>query len=72
MIAVFLSGFLLVYINNYLIYEIFFQIKAVLVIVLGYVQGKFSIMARDLESDYRKQYPELLDTACELPVIGGE
>ena len=24
------------------------------------------------ESDYRKQYPELLDTACELPVIGGE
>ena len=54
MIAVFLSGFLLVYINNYLIYEIFFLIKAVLVIVLGYVQGKFSKMARDLESDYRK------------------
>ena len=24
------------------------------------------------ESDYREQYPELLDTACELPVIGGE
>ena len=24
------------------------------------------------ESDYRTQYPELLDTACELPVVGGE
>ena len=24
------------------------------------------------ESDYREQYPELLDTACELPVSAGE
>ena len=53
MIVVFLSGFLLIYINNYLIYEIFFQIKIFLVFTLGYVHGKFSIMARDLELDFR-------------------
>jgi len=53
-ILVFLSGILLVYINNPLVYETFFQIKALLVLTLGYVHGKFSVMARDLESDYRK------------------
>ena len=53
-ILVFLSGLLLVYINNYLIYETFFQIKTILIFVLGYVHGKFSVMARDLELDFRK------------------
>jgi len=51
---VFLSGLLLVYINNFLIYETFFQIKAFFVFTLGYVHGKFSLMARDLELDFRK------------------
>lgn len=53
-ILVFTSGFFLVYINNYLIYETFFQIKTVFVFTLGYVHGKFSLMAKDLELDYRK------------------
>jgi len=51
---VFTSGLLLVYINNYLIYEVFFQTKAGLVFILGYTHGKFSLMAKDLELDFRK------------------
>ena len=53
-IFVFSSGLLLVYINNFLIYETFFQIKVFFVFTLGYAHGKFSLMARDLESDLRK------------------
>ena len=67
MITVFLSGFFLVYINNYLIYEIFFQIKVVLVFALGYVHGKFSIMARDLESDFRKHKDRYYKIWNEVP-----
>ena len=53
-ILVFTSGLLLVYINNYLIYENFFQTKVGLVFTLGYTHGKFSLMAKDLELDFRK------------------
>ena len=67
MIVVFLSGFLLIYINNYLIYEIFFQIKIFFVFSLGYVHGKFSIMARDLESDFRKHKDTYYRVWNEVP-----
>jgi len=66
-IVVFLSGLLLVYINNYLIYETYFQIKATLVVFLGYVHGKFSIMARELESDFRKQKDSYYRIWNEVP-----
>ena len=66
-ILVFLSGLLLVYINNYLIYETFFQIKAFFVFTLGYVHGKFSLMARDLESDLRKHKDTYYKIWNEVP-----
>ena len=66
-ILVFSSGLLLVYINNYLIYEAFFQIKAFFVFTLGYAHGKFSLMARDLESDLRKHKDTYYKIWNEVP-----
>ena len=66
-ILVFSSGLLLVYINNYLIYEAFFQTKAFFVFTLGYTHGKFSLLARDLESDLRKHKDTYYKIWNEVP-----
>ena len=64
---VFSSGLILVYINNFLIYEIYFQIKFVLVLFLGYTHGKFSVMAREFESDFRKHKDTYYRVWNEVP-----
>ena len=53
MLAVFLSGFIMVYINTSLIYESYFQIKFVLALAMGFTHGKFTLMFKALENDKR-------------------
>ena len=51
MVAVFLSGSIMIFINISLIYELYFQIKIFLVLAMGYTHGKFTSMFKDFEQD---------------------
>ena len=52
-IFVFGSSLLMVYLNHYLIFEIYFQIKVIFVLIMGYIHGKYSKMYKELEKDTR-------------------
>lgn len=54
-IFVFGSGLLMVYLNYYLIFELHFQIKVILVLMMGYIHGKYSRMYKELENDRRNK-----------------
>ena len=54
-IFVFGTGLLMIYLNYYLIYELYFQVKVLLVLIMGYIHGKYSIMYKDLENDNRNK-----------------
>ena len=53
MLTVFLSGFLLIYINTNLLYELYFQLKIFLVLAMGFTHGKFTSMFKNFEIDKR-------------------
>ena len=52
---VFGSGLLMVYLNFYLILEHYFQVKVILVLMMGYIHGKYSKMYKELENDNRNK-----------------
>ena len=54
-ILVFVSGVLMIYLNYYLIFELYFQAKVILVLVMGYIHGKYSRMYKELENDNRNK-----------------
>ena len=54
-IFVFGSGLLMVYLNYYLIFELYFQVKVILVLMMGYTHGKYSRMYIELENDKRNK-----------------
>ncbi len=54
-IVVFGSGLLMIYLNYYLILELYFQVKVIFVLVMGYIHGKFSKMYKELENDNRSK-----------------
>ena len=54
-IVVFGSGLLMIYLNYYLIFELYFQIKVILVILMGYIHGRYSKMYKEFENDTRKR-----------------
>ena len=52
-IFVFGSGLLMTYLNYYLIFELYFQIKVIFVLLMGYIHGKYSRMCKELDNDTR-------------------
>ncbi len=54
MLAVFSTGFIMIYINTALIYELYFQIKLIFVLAMGFTHGKFTSMFKDFDLDKRK------------------
>ena len=52
-LVVFGSGLLMAYLNYYLIFELHFQVKVILVLMMGYIHGKYSRMYKGLENDKR-------------------
>ena len=54
-VAVFGSGLLMIYLNYNLIFELYFQVKVILVLMIGYIHGKCSIMYKELEKDIRNK-----------------
>ncbi len=54
-VFVFSSGLLMVYLNTYLIFELYFQVKVIFVLLMGYTHGKYSRMHKELENDTREK-----------------
>ena len=54
MLVVFSSGLIMIYINTNLIYEFYFQIKLILVLVMGFTHGQFTLMFKDFVVDKRR------------------
>ena len=52
-VVTFGSGLLMIYLNYYLIFELYFQIKVIFVLMMGYIHGKYSKMYKELENDNR-------------------
>ena len=66
-IFVFGSGFLMIYINYYLIFELYFQVKVILVLMMGYIHGKYSRMYKELENDNRNKTDRYYRIWNEVP-----
>ncbi len=54
-IVVFVSGILMLYLNHYLIFELYFQTKVIFVLLMGYIHGKYLRMYKELENDNRSK-----------------
>ena len=69
MVASFLFGIWLIFLNHGLIYEIWFQIKFVAVILMGGVHGKLSKMRRLLENDEKPLTTTTYRIWNEVPTV---
>ena len=69
MVASFIFGVWLVSLNHGLIYETWFQIKLVAVILMGGVHGKLSKMRRLLENDEKPLSTKLYRIWNEIPAV---
>ena len=67
MIIVLLSGIIMVYNNHYLLTELYFQLKLLLVLFMGYTHGKFTSMFKDFELHRRKEAPVYYRIWNEVP-----
>ena len=66
-ILVFSSGFLMIYLNYYLIFELYFQIKVFLALMMGYIHGRYSRMYKELENDDRNKTDKYYRIWNEVP-----
>ena len=67
MLVVFSSGLIMIYINESLIYELYFQIKLILVFFMGFIHGKFTSMFKDFNADKRKSSAFFYKVWNEVP-----
>ena len=66
-ILVFGSGLLMIFLNHYLLFEFYFQIKVILVLIMGYIHGKYSKMHKELENDIRNKTDRYYRIWNEVP-----
>ena len=69
MIASFIFGIWLIFLNNGLIYEIWFQIKFAAAILMGGIHGKLSKMRRLLENDEKPLSTKVYRIWNETPTV---
>ena len=69
MIASFVFGFWLIALNHDLVYETWFQIKFVAVILMGGIHGKLSKMRRLLENDEKPLSTKVYRIWNETPTV---
>ena len=67
MLVVFITGLIMIYINISLIYELYFQIKLILVLFMGFIHGKFTSMFKDFNIDKRKSSAFFYKVWNEVP-----
>ena len=66
-VFVFSSGLLMIYLNIYLIFELYFQIKVIFALLMGYTHGKYSRMYKELEKDTREKTDSYYRIWNEVP-----
>ncbi len=66
-IFVFGSGLLMIYLNYYLLLEIYFQAKLILVLMMGYIHGKYSTMFKEFQKDIRNRTDTYYRVWNEVP-----
>ena len=66
-IVVFVSGLLMLYLNHYLIFELYFRVKVIFVLLMGYIHGKYSGMYKELENDTRNKTDTYYRVWNEVP-----
>ncbi len=66
-IFVFSTGLLMIYLNQNIIFELYFQIKGVFVLLMGYIHGKYSRMYKELESNIRTKTDTYFRVWNEVP-----
>ena len=66
-VFVFGTGLLMTYLNYYLVFELYFQAKGILVLFMGYTHGKYSKMYKELENDIRNKTDLYYRTWNEVP-----
>ena len=66
-IIVFGSGLLMIYLNYYLIFELYFQVKVIFVLMMAYTHGKYSKMYKELENDSRNKTDTYYRVWNEVP-----
>ena len=66
-VFVFGTGLLMIYLNYYLVFELYFQAKGILVLFMGYTHGKYSKMYKELENDIRNKTDLYYRTWNEVP-----
>ena len=69
MIASFILGIWLILLNHGLIFETWFQIKFIAVILMGGIHGKLSKMRRSLENDEKPSSPKNYRIWNEVPTV---
>ena len=69
MIASFIFGIWLVSLNHGIIYETWFQIKSIAIILMGGVHGKLSKMRRLLENDQKPLSSKVYRIWNEVPTV---
>ena len=52
-IVVFGSSLLMLYLNHYLIFELYFLGKVIFILLMGYIHGRYLSMYKELENDTR-------------------
>ena len=69
MVLTYLLGFILVYKQNYLLFEYYFIIKLVFVILLTAFHVYLSILYKDFKKGYRNKYTIFYKIINEVPTI---
>ena len=69
MVASFIFGIWMIALNHGLVFEIWFQIKAVAVLAMAACHGKFSKMQRLLESDFQSLSSKTYRVWNEVPTV---
>ena len=69
LIATYVLGFILIYENNYLLYENYFLLKLLLVFILTLFHVYLSILYKDFEKGYRYKKTKFYRIINEIPTL---
>ena len=69
LVATYAFGFILIYENDYLLSEVYFLLKLVLVFILSFFHIYLSILYKDFKKGYRYKNTKFFRIINEIPTI---
>ena len=69
LVATYALGFILIYENDYLLFEIYFLLKLILVLILSLFHIYLSILYKDFKKGYRYKSTKFFRIINEIPTI---